>query len=264
MTNLGNLQGDFQDIETEQSMQDSSLKEIFAFLVVLLVLILIATVIGNLGGKIGATKLVSGNIGPLFDYQTTEASLGENPQGIGIQLLDDIKEAGGALQTNSMSPSSTGIDEIIPVAYSGTEEHRFDTEKGEIKVDQYYFDEVLPLKITDEEIEDWWVTVKVKGGYTPYDGWIYVDQVKTDKSGKLKITWTFVESLDCCYDIWNATFTVKEPFCIDSNQYPDGSEWDYWNPGGTTIPGKDEFIFSWTTFWKGCPRPTQFFKLILV
>lgn len=223
----------------------------------LLVLTSIALLICNLGG---IDKISKGGLNPylLFDHQTLQQDDWDNS----TQSTVDFRR--GYLLASQDSQINMGIDEIVPVAYRGFEEHRFDTEKGAIEVDQYHFDEYLPLKVTDEAVEDWWVTVKVKGGYEPEHGWVILDQVKTDKSGKLKVTWTFVESLDCCTDVWNATFTVKDEFCIDSNQYPDGADWRKYNPDGDTIPGKDLFTLNWETIWKGCPLPNQFFKLILV
>ncbi|MFW9855340.1 MAG: hypothetical protein ACFFFG_09765 [Candidatus Thorarchaeota archaeon] len=272
-------------------MQDSSLKEIFAFLAVLLVLIFVAAVIGHLGGKIGAAKLVSGNIGPLFDYQTTEASLGDNPQGINGNLLDDMKVVDGEIQTDIVSPNTMGIDEIVPIP-----EKKW---LNDLKVEQgkmeFYLDvpEDLPMHLTEADLASWILWVDSTGGYEPFEiddkfSQIKVYQKDRDGTGRdlvgiIKIIWQQGDYTPSNTYRWHAvgfdiTYSNKDPaadptyISLDSSYYPDvmaapGSPDNDWYLYDHDLPQyipKKEVDLWFKTLWSGCKQPDQSFLVISV
>ena len=133
----------------------------------------------------------------------------------------------------------------------------FNTEKGWIMWDGYYFPSELPLCITNDTIANWYIYALSYGGYEPYGGHINVYQ-KFEYKGTIYFEWADAGkgSFDCCtYNWWLATFYVTEDFCLESNQYPDAS--------GLTgyIPDK-EVCFSFDTYWTGCGHVSQHFTVI--
>lgn len=143
----------------------------------------------------------------------------------------------------------------------------FDTEQGWIEIDRYNIPEELPLCINNDYLAQWYVDVWVYGGYNPWEigGYIEVYQ-KGAMVGVINIAWTWVEKGPCCaYDKWEATFWLDEPFCLESNQYPDVAPWCIdWPDGQETIPGKEVYMRI-VTHWTGCvpgEEPSQDFTII--
>jgi hypothetical protein len=135
----------------------------------------------------------------------------------------------------------------------------FDTEQGYIRFDGNTIPCELPLCITNDTIGDWYALVLSYGGYVPYDGFFNVYQKNHELMGTIYIQWKDAGkgTYDCCtYNWWNATFYVKQNFCLDSNQYPAGYCGD-----GQFIPGK-EVTFEFTTKWTGCKDVSQRFTII--
>jgi hypothetical protein len=131
----------------------------------------------------------------------------------------------------------------------------------------------LPLKITDDVLDPYWVIVGVTGGYTWVDGYIKVIQKKAndcidwcvDVKGIIDIDailmpWDFGEH---GWEYYNLTFTVEgdHPIVLDANHPPIDLgdfclEFDQNN--------LDKFVsLKIVTEWKGCHLPEQHFKVIL-
>ncbi|TFF91865.1 hypothetical protein EU545_02675 [Candidatus Thorarchaeota archaeon] len=143
----------------------------------------------------------------------------------------------------------------------------FDTEQGWIDYAEYNIPDELALCIDDNYLAEWYVDVWVYGGYNPWQtgGYIEVYQ-KGALVGMINIAWTWVEKGECCaYDKWHATFYVDDPFCLESNQYPDVAPWCIdWPEGQETIPGKEVYMRI-VTYWTGCTpgeEPSQDFTII--
>ncbi|MFW9794510.1 MAG: hypothetical protein ACFFEE_09415 [Candidatus Thorarchaeota archaeon] len=133
----------------------------------------------------------------------------------------------------------------------------YNTERGWIRWDGNNLPSELPLCITNNTIADWFYLVLSYGGYDPFGGYIEVWQKDVYK-GKIWIEWTDAgkgDYLCCTYNWWNASFYVKQNFCLDSNQYPMG----YYD--GRYIPDK-EVCFTAFTQWTGCGHPSQDFTII--
>jgi hypothetical protein len=153
-------------------------------------------------------------------------------------------------------------NEIVPVSESKCA-GPFDTVPGTITVGPSYISDPLPLCINNDAVSSWYATVYVTGGYAPYDGFVCFKQ-KGEFAGKVYLTWTPVEDpqLPCCTTEYMLTFSVTDPFCLDSNQYPVLVGDDVIAPDKqTTIPGKEVYM-NFVSFWKGCHEPNQYFLII--
>jgi len=174
--------------------------------------------------------------------------------------------------SSNLIEDSSGNKEIVTVA-QGKWITGVDTEKGKIEIVQEVLPnwQVLPLCITDDLLDPYWVTIKVTGGYHPYDGW-FIDLYQDNWGGKN--TKEFVGRIDlihnkidsgCCYDIYNITFDVCGP-CIelDSNHFPDiPAGWNLIKDvcGTETLNKLVDIQIS--THWYGCGERYQRFELIL-
>lgn len=170
----------------------------------------------------------------------------------------DRNVAGYPFQAGTENPELKQLEDDLTefVAEYGCE--TFDTEKGTIEIVDYYVDDVLPLCLTQDVLDNYWLTVKVKGKYVPEDGTITLIQ-KGEYMGTIDIDWIYRGHEECYYDYWTAKFTLTDgPIELASNQWPDGAK-----PleDCVTIPGK-EVIASWCTLWKGCEDRNQKFRLI--
>lgn len=172
---------------------------------------------------------------------------------------------------------ASGTDEIVPISQGGSV-GPFDTVPGTIEVIHAFGPEApLPLCIDQSVVDAWSVVIKVTGGYTPECGMLKIFQGpkpgECGYRGTLWVTFTEVQCHDgdaveecCTVKYYEATFTVCQPFCLESNQYPvidDPSLW--FVPGSQTgeIPGK-EVWGCWSTKWSGCPLDEQEFVIISV
>jgi hypothetical protein len=135
----------------------------------------------------------------------------------------------------------------------------FDTEKGSIEVLDFYIPEVMPLCLTQEELDMWFVDLMVVGGYELICGYIDVYQ-KGDYVGTIYLDWNVAhDDILCCVDYYHVTFHGG-PICLDSNQYPDVcAPFDLCAPYDT-IPGK-EVTFDLYSCWTGCDDPDQNFAI---
>jgi hypothetical protein len=142
-------------------------------------------------------------------------------------------------------------------SYSG--EWVFDTEQGSIEIRDFYFPEVMPLCLTQEELDMWFVDLVVIGGYELVCGYIDVYQ-KGIQVGTIYLDWTVMhDDVLCCVDYYHVTFW-SDPICLDSNQYPDVcAPFDLCAPYDT-IPGK-EVTFDLYSCWAGCEDPDQNFAI---
>jgi hypothetical protein len=160
-----------------------------------------------------------------------------------------------------------------------------DTEPGKIEVHEVYYDNVpLPLCVTAETVDDWYVIVNVTGGYEFTDGSIEFYQGKT---GAKELVWNdCIQGMYLGYDLdsMDVTDQYKPPdcteeccccwkmikiyvnpscnnwACLDSNQMPEicGDCW-------FEVPPVDldkEVMIKIKTEWEGCPSPDQQFEII--
>ena len=135
----------------------------------------------------------------------------------------------------------------------------FDTEKGSIEVLDFYIPEIMPLCLTEEELNRWYVDLLVVGGYELICGYIDVFQ-KGAYVGTIYLDWTVThDDVLCCVDYYHVSF-YGGPICLDSNQYPDVcAPFELCAPFDT-IPGK-EVTFDLSTCWTGCENPDQNFAI---
>jgi len=160
-----------------------------------------------------------------------------------------------------IDPYLSGYNPIVSVAQKGC--CSMDTEKGSIEIYDYYLPDVLPLCITQADLDNYWVTVVVTGGYEPIDGSITLCQ-KGEWKGDIDIIWTYLGHEPCYADYWMATFVLPDgvdSIELDSNQWPDGAIPSY--PEYDTIPGK-KVCLMWETLWQGCIEEKQRFELIQI
>lgn len=201
--------------------------------------------------------LAGGLLVASYAYNQYSQSMTTN-QLIGYNMLYQ-----SGIQTLGKGLPSIPENEIVPIAQSGWHNDT-DTVAGTIDFDGMALPEVFPLCIDNEWLGDYWIALTVTGGYEPHDGFIKVYQ-KDEKVGKIWIQWELMNpEATCCEEkIWNATFCVCEPICLDSNQYPDvGEDWNLWAQY-PEIPGKDVDL-KIVTFWQGCCLPDQAFVIISV
>ncbi|MFX1389816.1 MAG: hypothetical protein ACFE9Z_07135 [Promethearchaeota archaeon] len=176
--------------------------------------------------------------------------------------------------SSNLIENSSGNDKIVTVAQR-KELFDVDTEKGKIEIIGEELPDwtVLPLCITDSDVEDYWVAIKVTGGYYPYDGWsieFYQDR-DDDKStkeliGRINLLHTVVPELSgCCYTVYNITFdVVGDCIHIDSNYFPDiPAGWNLIKNVPCTPDLNKEVDIFFSTHWYGCGEPYQRFELIL-
>ena len=114
-------------------------------------------------------------------------------------------------------------DNLVSVAMGDCIE--MDTEAGKIEVFNANLPdwEVLPLCITNDMLADYFVTLRVTGGYTPECGSIKFYQ-KDVLQGEIDITFTHERHEPCYADYWSATFSTGSDIELESNQWPEYPE----------------------------------------
>ena len=148
-------------------------------------------------------------------------------------------------------------DEPVPESgYVG----QFDTVPGTLTIiSENLPTEPLPLCIDNAYLADFSIVVESIGGYSPVWGAIFVNQLKGDECFEGIINANFAEILgpEECPDIvyYEITFTVDEPFGLDSNHLPVGFD------QSVILDKWVEVCFA--TEWKGCELDTQKFMVIL-
>ena len=148
--------------------------------------------------------------------------------------------------------------EIEFVLGSESGEQVFDTETGYIEVLDYYYPDVMPLCLTQAEMDKWYVNLLVVGGYELVCGYIDVYQ-KGENVGTIYLDWYTEHGEMCCMDYWYITFHGDD-ICLDSNQYPEVyAPFEFCAPFDE-IPGK-EVTFDLYTCWSGCHEPDQHFTI---
>jgi hypothetical protein len=162
-----------------------------------------------------------------------------------------------AEDVSSSASLTLKTDDLVLGSESG--ELVFDTEQGYIEIMDYYYPEVLPLCLTPEEVGTWYVSLYVVGGYELICGYVDIWQ-KGEPVGTIFMQWTHEDGARCCEDYWFVTFTIPEPICLDSNQYPDVCDPFTMEQPYDTIPDK-EVYFDIFTCWTGCEQPSQHFTI---
>ncbi|MFX0037241.1 MAG: hypothetical protein ACFE9I_16580 [Candidatus Hermodarchaeota archaeon] len=146
----------------------------------------------------------------------------------------------------------------------------YDTEPGMMEIfGQYLPEDPLPLKITNEYLDDYWVAVGTYGGYTWVSGYIKVMQAKSDENiwhnivGYITVTATEIEGPHG-WTVYNLTFSIdgNHPIILDSNHPPVSPLGDFWVEGPEDL---DKWVWLKVyTVWEGCPLPEQKFMVILL
>lgn len=185
---------------------------------------------------------------------------------IAANCLGDQKQSPSADQQTTVLDSF----DLVETAQLKTERERdfvlgsdsgewvFDTQAGSITVLDYYIPEVMPLCLTQAELDTWFVDLLVIGGYDLICGSIDVYQ-KGDLVGTIYLDWYSEHGEMCCMEYWYITFYGGD-ICLDSNQYPEVyAPFDLAAPFDT-IPGK-EVTFDLSTCWCGCCEPDQHFPI---
>jgi hypothetical protein len=183
---------------------------------------------------------------------------------------DDYYISNSNLSSNSVDDSSG--NKFVSVAHR-KEFIDLDTEKGAITIEQEFLPSwtKVPLCITDELVKPYWVTIKVTGGYIPYDGWFIDlfqdrDDNKDDKEhiGRILLIREAIER-GCCWTVYNITFdVVGDCIKVESNHFPDIPQG--WNliKNVECTPDLDKLVdMVISTHWYGCGLPCQRFELIL-
>lgn len=96
------------------------------------------------------------------------------------------------------------------------------TEQGWIEVVDGYIDDPMPLCLTQEEIDDWYITFAALGGYELWGGMVEIWQ-KGELVATLLVQIEYIgySPDDCCVEWWRVTFMLMdEPVCLDSSFYP--------------------------------------------
>ncbi|MFW9782473.1 MAG: hypothetical protein ACFFFB_09345 [Candidatus Heimdallarchaeota archaeon] len=184
--------------------------------------------------------------------------------------LDDRNSTNGVFPLNSQDDvaNNTGKIKLVSVPEKGVF-GPFDTQPGEMKIfGENLPVDPLPLKISDEYLADYWVSVGTYGGYSWISGYIKVMQTKSDENlwsnivGYIKITATEIEGPHG-WTVYNLTFSVDgdHPIILDSNHPPDSPLGDFWVKGPDDL---DKWVWLKVhTTWEGCPLPEQQFMVIL-
>jgi hypothetical protein len=173
---------------------------------------------------------------------------------------------------------------VVSVADKCEQTH--DTKPGCITIEYKEIPYELPLCITQEEINDWWILYKVCGGYLPDKkdwiricgsirypvldnyGWIVLDQDKTPEGGIILMTEMEViqdATLPCCCYYVNISGFVlycNQEIHLDSNHHPTGCQIVENGPG---YDGDlDKLVeLDIITNWEGCHLDKQEFRIIL-
>jgi len=170
---------------------------------------------------------------------------------------------------------SSGNKQIVTVA-QGIDVFDVDTAEGSIMGDAENLPDwsEVPLCIDDALLAEYWLNVKVVGGYKPYGDW-YIDLFqyregadidKTDKDfiGRINLVWS-IDVVECCYTIYHITFdVVGDCIHVDSNHFPDfPAGWDLIKDVECTPDLNKKVDFKVRTNWYGCGLPEQRFELIL-
>jgi hypothetical protein len=258
----------------------------------LIVLVCVALIFCNLRG---IPKISNGNLNPylLFDHQTLEEDNWENNQ-LSITDFQQGSQLTCKESTSKESKIKSGIDEIIPIADYGDWQDTHDTEPGALWYEDSYtgFHDAagnelpLPLCINETVVDQWYLDIRVSGGYEPYKPYspwydIY-GQVSIYQKGEYKgylnivgysVTYHYQPNvMGVCEKTYRLYFDIDweyyDEFCIDSNQWPITFDPDWYTydlyPYTDTIPGKDCFDFNFWMGWSGCSKEDQSFMLILV
>jgi len=244
-------------VSDEETMGSRSKSLLITLMTLLSVTLIIVVITLGVGGQ-NATDDPEGSFEPVF---------------IGTPIVLSLD----GLESNDMSvPLKCEVKDI-------------DTEEGYIKVCEAYFDDILPLCVTDDTVSDWYVIYASYGGYFPTGGVAQLIQ-KDGCHGNIDIIVddTFdssiyqppcgcgVDESSCCdVEFYKIIFDVQDD-CIylDSNHLPSNPEVDEsacvgcedFNCWITTDPActlqKEVKLTMWED-WMGCELPDQSFEVML-
>ncbi|MBY8992376.1 MAG: hypothetical protein KGD58_16640, partial [Candidatus Lokiarchaeota archaeon] len=110
--------------------------------------------------------------------------------------------------------------------------------------------EVLPLCITNDDLLDYFVLLRVTGGYTPECGSIQFYQQDVEV-GRIDVNWAYMGHEPCYADFWEATFTTATDIELESNQWPVIPDEFCFNSNYDIVTEKKVTV-SLCTQWTGC------------
>jgi hypothetical protein len=204
-------------------------------------------------------------------------------RGCSIYVQETAKTQYLAVQSQQRNATESNIPEnnmIVSLAEKCEQSH--DTEPGCIVKEHKEIPYDLPLCITQDVIDDWWIMYKVCGGYEPEAknwiwkdgrkvivtnnyGWIVLDQTKTGEGGYILITQkeiTYDSSLPCCCAYVNLSGFVLycgQDIHLDSNKLPTGCQI---YETGTNFDLDKMVDLDIITNWEGCHLDTQEFRIL--
>jgi hypothetical protein len=135
-------------------------------------------------------------------------------------------------------------------------------EPGYIEVIDWYFPEVLPLCIFEEDMTDWYFYVHVYGGYTIEETCLWLYQKNYD--WQEVIVDVELRPGVCCTDYYYMiTFSLPddvEKLCFDANNFPEVCDpFDIWWADDADL--EKEIYAYFCSLWSGCEEPTQEFTI---
>lgn len=187
---------------------------------------------------------------------------------------------GSIMPVSALTPLTIDLDNDVSVPQKCVK-YDIDVEAGWIAVPHCDIPDLLPLCVTQADLDLWSMIFATCGGYEPDGGTAQLIQ-KDGCHGNININFVEVQlpaedhcNLDCdCCEVkyYKAIFTLADgPICLDANHLPTQPEVD--ELGGfdtncwiTTGPDKTlqkEVDFVMWQDWKGCEEPDQSFEVIL-
>ena len=208
---------------------------------------------------------VAGYVAAKNDIQEDEMSF------LPEKKSSEIKSSEGT----SDAATSGSSDESVPEGYKGMY-GPFDVMAGELTLVGGNIPDVtdptyqLPLCITQEWLDQWYIDVQATGGYIPEGGMLIIKQGSGEKESchivKIEANQLLSPASCCVPKTYRFTFKLVcgRPICLESNNVPDLSGSDFWLcPGSCDGTLDKEVYFDVITKWSGCHLESQEFLVIL-
>ncbi|MFW9911495.1 MAG: hypothetical protein ACFFEU_03435 [Candidatus Thorarchaeota archaeon] len=198
---------------------------------------------------------------------TSYSAAAQNPN-----LLDQMEQHFNELtdKANSWSEvSESNIDILALDAYdiglwSESASLELEPEQGYIEIEEQYLPDVIPLCITQEDLDKWGVYVHVYGGYELKGAWLKLYQKDYDWR-HVCVDFLKVDGACCSDYYYKINFTLPggvDHLCFDANNFPDDSNWwpfEVGIPDGNALD--KEIKIKFCSLWSGCIEPTQEFTI---
>ncbi|MFX0075114.1 MAG: hypothetical protein ACFE96_06715 [Candidatus Hermodarchaeota archaeon] len=123
------------------------------------------------------------------------------------EIYDDFM--GYPLQTGLDNPVLESVEDDLAEFVAQDGSVCMETEQGTFEIYDFCLPDVLPLCLTQEVLDNWWVVLKVSGGYEPIDGFAILCQ-KGEYKGTIDINYEYAGHEPCYYDYWVAHFALTD------------------------------------------------------